>query len=208
MPQDHFLRCSPCGVTTFVFVRSIHSASEPAKQPACQLRRDFLNFWSCSKTVSLFIVFFIKFAFLAQKAGWILSHRSKRLGRGFRPEPLKTLQYASGRFRTLQDASERPRTLQHVPGRFRTLQDASGRFRTPQDASGRSGTPRDASGRLRTLQDASGRRPAKLPLHAYAQARAKAPDLESAHEFCFVGTMFELMVHEGSRTQQAARISA
>ena len=76
-------------------------------------------------------------------------------------------------------------------GRFRTLQTASERFRTPQDA----------SGRFRTLQDASGRRPAKLSLHAYAQAHAKAPDLESAHEFVFVDTVFELMLHEGSRTQ-------
>ena len=68
VPRDHLLRCSPCGVTTFVFVRCIHPASEPASQPGSQLRHHFLNFLSCSKTASLFIVFFIKFAFLAQRA--------------------------------------------------------------------------------------------------------------------------------------------
>ena len=33
------------------------------------LKLDFLNFLSCSKTASLFIVFFIEFEFLAQSAG-------------------------------------------------------------------------------------------------------------------------------------------
>ena len=182
MPQDHFLRCSPCGVTTFVFVRSIHSASEPANQPACQLRRDFLNFWSCSKTVSLFIVFFIKFAFLAQKAGWILSHRSKRLGRGFRPERdflnfwscsktvslfivffIKFAFLAQKAGWILSHRSKRLgrgfrpeplKTLQYASGRFRTLQDASERPRTPQDVPVCFRTLQDASGRFRTPQDA------------------------------------------------------
>ena len=44
-------------------------AIHPSSQPASRLRHDFLNFLSCSKTASLFIVFFIKFEFLAQSAG-------------------------------------------------------------------------------------------------------------------------------------------
>ena len=62
----------------------IQLSSEPARELVLSAAN--LNFVTCLKAASLFIVFFIKFAFLAQKAGWILSHRSKRLGRGFRPE--------------------------------------------------------------------------------------------------------------------------
>ena len=71
------------------------------------MKLDFLNFLSCLKTASLFIVFFIKFAFLAQRAGGLLSRRNNGLGRGFRLGPLRTPQDASGRIRTFQDASIR-----------------------------------------------------------------------------------------------------
>ena len=55
------------------------------------LRLDFLNFLSCSKTASLFIVFFIKFEFLAQSAG----------GPVWPGHPLKSLIYPSCHYNDL-----------------------------------------------------------------------------------------------------------
>ena len=54
---------------------------QPASQRASRLKHDFLNFSSCSKTASLFIVFFIQFAFLAQRARGTFLQRSTVSGR-------------------------------------------------------------------------------------------------------------------------------